>query len=257
MDEFFDPGLLRENPRQMSAATLAFLGDAVYELLTRQKLAVTTIPAGKLHRMAIGMVCAGAQSQAYEVLEPLLSEEELAVLKRGRNTHPSHTAKNAKVADYRRATGVEALFGYLWLSGRTARLRELFDAICAAAESAPADLAKQNEKKPPGIRFFCRMPGGFLVWWIGEESNGGYFLFSARRSFGSLPGCSFFCSGRAGFFLSFIAFHFLSAPIVSGRLPIFIQKLRFFLWQRSSDPIWSTLCAPPRCPLSCAGVECL
>ena len=119
MDEFFDPGLLRENPRQMSAATLAFLGDAVYELLTRQKLAVTTIPAGKLH-----------------------SEEKLAVLKRGRNTHPSHTAKNAKVADYRRATGVEALFGYLWLSGRTARLRELFDAICAAAESAPADLAK-------------------------------------------------------------------------------------------------------------------
>ena len=123
MDDIFDPGLLRENPRQMSAATLAFLGDAVYELLARQKLAVTTIPAGKLHRMAIGMVCAGAQSQAYEVLEPLLTEEELAVLKRGRNTHPSHTAKNAKVADYRRATGVEALFGYLWLCGRTARLR--------------------------------------------------------------------------------------------------------------------------------------
>ena len=89
MDDIFDPGLLRENPRQMSAATLAFLGDAVYELLARQKLAVTTIPAGKLHRMAIGMVCAGAQSQAYEVLEPLLTEEELAVLKRGRNTHPS------------------------------------------------------------------------------------------------------------------------------------------------------------------------
>ena len=124
MDDIFDPGLLRENPRQMSAATLAFLGDAVYELLARQKLAVTTIPAGKLHRMAIGMVCAGAQSQAYEVL--------------GRNTHPSHTAKNAKVADYRRATGVEALFGYLWLCGRTARLRELFDAVCAAAESASA-----------------------------------------------------------------------------------------------------------------------
>lgn len=51
MDDIFDPGLLRENPRQMSAATLAFLGDAVYELLARQKLAVTTIPAGKLHRM--------------------------------------------------------------------------------------------------------------------------------------------------------------------------------------------------------------
>ena len=72
------------------------------------------------------------------MLDSLLTEEERAVLKRGRNTHPSHPAKNAKVADYRRATGVEALFGYLWLCGRTARLRELFDAVCAAAESTSA-----------------------------------------------------------------------------------------------------------------------
>ena len=153
MDDIFDPGLLRENPRQMSAATLAFLGDAVYELLARQKLAVTTIPAGKLHRMAIGMVCAGAQSQAYEVLEPLLTEEELAVLKRGRNTHPSHTAKNAKVADYRRATGVEALFGYLWLCGRTARLCRGRVRLC---RPCPGRIGK-----PPGIRFACRIRAVF------------------------------------------------------------------------------------------------
>lgn len=107
------------------------------------------------------MVCAGAQSQAYEVLEPLLTEEELAVLKRGRNTHPSHTAKNAKVADYRRATGVEALFGYLWLCGRTAGSRELFDAVCAAAESASAAPCPGRIGKPPGIRFACRIRAVF------------------------------------------------------------------------------------------------
>lgn len=155
-----DPGLLRENPRQMSAATPGFLGDAVYELLARQKWPVTTIPAGKLHRMAIGMVCAGAQSQAYEVLEPLLTEEELAVLKRGRNTHPSHTAKNAKVADYRRATGVEALFGYLWLCGRTAGSGScLMQSVPRQSPPLPP-LPRQN-RKTAGIRFACRIRAVF------------------------------------------------------------------------------------------------
>ena len=146
MDDIFDPGLLRENPRQMSAATLAFLGDAVYELLARQKLAVTTIPAGKLHRMAIGMVCAGAQSQAYEVLEPLLTEEELAVLKRGRNTHPSHTAKNAKVADYRRAHR----------PAPGAVRRDLCRGRVRLCRPCPGRIGK-----PPGIRFACRIRAVF------------------------------------------------------------------------------------------------
>lgn len=118
--------LQNENPRQLSAATLAFLGDAVYELLVRRSLATTTIPANTLHRMAVGKVCAAAQSAAYERLLPLLTEEELAVLKRGRNTHSAHVAKNARVADYRRATGVEALFGYLFLCGRYDRLSEIY-----------------------------------------------------------------------------------------------------------------------------------
>ena len=138
MDDIFDPGLLRENPRQMSAATLAFLGDAVYELLARQKLAVTTIPAGKLHRMAIGMVCAGAQSQAYEVLEPLLTEEEAAALKRGRNLNSVKPPKNGNVRDYRRATGLESLFGYLYVQGRLERINELFLAIETALEEQQA-----------------------------------------------------------------------------------------------------------------------
>ena len=75
--------LISENPKQLSAATLAFLGDAVYELLVRRSLATTTIPAGKLHKMAIGMVCAPAQSAVYEKLEGILTDEELAVMKRG------------------------------------------------------------------------------------------------------------------------------------------------------------------------------
>ena len=95
---------LWEDPKRMSAATLAFLGDAVYELLVRRRLAVTTIPANTLHQMAIRMVRAEAQSRAYALLEGVLTEEELAVMKRGRNSHPAHTAKNASVADYRRAT---------------------------------------------------------------------------------------------------------------------------------------------------------
>ena len=122
---------LREDPKRMSAATLAFLGDAVYELLVRRRLAVTTIPANTLHQMAIRMVRAEAQSRAYALLEGVLTEEELAVMKRGRNSHPVHTAKNASVADYRRATGVETLFGYLYLSGRTERMEELFALVCS------------------------------------------------------------------------------------------------------------------------------
>lgn len=123
-------GICKENPRQMSAATLAFLGDAVYELLVRRRLATQTFPAGTLHRMAIGKVCAGAQSQAYDIIAGILSEDELAVMKRGRNSHTSsHVPKNAKVADYRRATGLETLFGYLYLCGEMARIEELFEII--------------------------------------------------------------------------------------------------------------------------------
>ena len=73
---------LREDPKRMSAATLAFLGDAVYELLVRRRLAVTTIPANTLHQMAIRMVRAEAQSRAYALLEGVLTEEEFAAKKR-------------------------------------------------------------------------------------------------------------------------------------------------------------------------------
>ena len=139
MTDYLHIQLPPDQIRGISSIGLAHMGDAVYELLVRERIVLkANRPVSELHLQAVEQVRASYQSQAYAVIEPLLTEEELAVLKRGRNTHPSHTAKNAKVADYRRATGVEALFGYLWLCGRTARLRELFDAVCAAAESASA-----------------------------------------------------------------------------------------------------------------------
>lgn len=123
------------DPRLLSPGTLAFLGDAVYELLVRQQLVEeANMPVKQLHLLAVEKVRASFQSQACSVLEPLLSEEELAVWKRGRNANGVKPPKHADVAEYRRATGLEALFGYLFLQGKQQRLRELFDCIMAQGQ---------------------------------------------------------------------------------------------------------------------------
>lgn len=115
--------------RQMSPLALAFLGDAVFELYVREKLLLQgNAPAQQLHRKAVGYVCARAQSKAVEEIAGLLSPDEESVYRRGRNAH-SRPPKNADVADYRRATGLEALFGYLHLCGETDRARDLFQVI--------------------------------------------------------------------------------------------------------------------------------
>ncbi len=111
----------------MNPLTLAFVGDVVFELLVRERLVADgDRPVGQLHNMAVAQVKAAAQAEAYHLLEPLLDEEELSILKRGRNSHSVHPPKNAHPQDYRKATGVEALFGYLYLKGRTQRVEELF-----------------------------------------------------------------------------------------------------------------------------------
>lgn len=116
-------------PKQLSPLALAFLGDAVYELCARQAIVCEcNRPVGEMHKKSVQMVNAGAQSAAFARLEPLLTEEELAIYKRGRNTNSQSTPKHADIADYRRATGVEALFGYLFLKGEVARISELFAA---------------------------------------------------------------------------------------------------------------------------------
>ena len=128
MDELrFDGRLLGDalDVRTMSPAALAFLGDGVYGLMVRELLlSRANRPAGVLHKLSVSMVRAEAQSAAVDAILPLLSEGELAVYKRGRNTHTARTG-----GDYHRATGLETLFGYLYLNGELERLRELFE-VC-------------------------------------------------------------------------------------------------------------------------------
>ncbi len=129
-----DPERNRTDAKRVSTATLAFVGDAVYGLLVRERLSAVEAPVGKLHEASAGMVCSLAQSEAYDRLCGLLTDDELAVLKRGRNMNSNHVPKNADTLNYRRATGVEALFGYLYLSGENGRIRMLFDAIWDGAD---------------------------------------------------------------------------------------------------------------------------
>lgn len=117
------------NPDKMTGTDLAYLGDAVIELMTREKLLATGITdVGRLNKLALSYVRATAQSEAVERVLPLLTEEESEVFKRGRNAHGISAPKSASTADYRRATGLEALFAYLWLRGEDDRRRELFAA---------------------------------------------------------------------------------------------------------------------------------
>lgn len=124
------PGPRVEKPGLLSPLNLAFVGDGVYELLVREHLAsLGNAHVGRLHALAVGLVCANAQSAAYELIAPALTEEEAAVFKRGRNANSTHAPKHTDPVVYRRATGLEALFGYLYLSGRVERVYELFGMI--------------------------------------------------------------------------------------------------------------------------------
>ena len=131
MERFF---IQECDPRQLSPLTLAFVGDCVFELFVREKLVCQgNCPVKKLHQRSVEQVCASAQSRFSQKLFPLLTEEEQQVYQRGRNAHVNHVPKHASVADYHAATAFETLFGYLYLSGRIERLRELFQ-ICLEKE---------------------------------------------------------------------------------------------------------------------------
>ena len=112
-----------------SPSTLAFMGDSVYSLLVRERLCDVNRPSGILHSMSVKLVNAKAQAEAFKVIESNLSEDEVSAYKRGRNMHVSSVPKNSSVADYHSATGLEALFGYLHLSGNKNRANELFGII--------------------------------------------------------------------------------------------------------------------------------
>jgi len=121
--------LTEAEARQLNPVTLAFVGDAYFGLLVRLKLAETERPIGELHSLSVKLVNANAQALGVAEIEPLLTEEELSVFKRGRNLHTKNTPKNSTVAQYHAATGLECLFGYLKLSGNERRAEELFGII--------------------------------------------------------------------------------------------------------------------------------
>ena len=127
MERFYNRDCDTEN---LSPLTLAFMGDTVFDMFVREQLICqANRPVNALHSSATRLVKASSQSKAMDKLMPMLTEKEITVFKRGRNAHTNHRAKNASEGDYHRATGLEALFGYLYLKGEIERLRELFDII--------------------------------------------------------------------------------------------------------------------------------
>ena len=123
--------------RGLNGVQLAFVGDTIYDLYARtQVLEERDACVRELHRRAVAHVNARAQARAFAAVEPLLTEEEADVARRGRNAH-SRPPKNQDPGDYARATALEALVGYLYLLGRHSRLEELFAAIRRTEEEPP------------------------------------------------------------------------------------------------------------------------
>lgn len=121
--------------RQLPALALAYIGDCVYELVIRTTLVEQgTVHVSELSRKATALVRASAQAELFHAIEGQLTEEELDVFKRGRNVKTSQKAKNADIVDYRIATGLEALVGWLYMTGKQERLVALVKDGLAAKE---------------------------------------------------------------------------------------------------------------------------
>ena len=122
--------LTPDEAKQYSPLTLAFLGDSVYEVMVRDALLrEANRPARELHTQAVAHVRAAYQAAAVGKIADMLTEDESDILRRGRNASGISVPKHATPADYRKATGFECLFGYLFLCGEIARLLELFAVI--------------------------------------------------------------------------------------------------------------------------------
>ena len=127
MENYFHLNMDRRAINQISALGLAHCGDAVFELLVRSWLCDSgKLTTKQLHRATVSYVCASAQAARADRMLPLLTEDELAQYKRGRNAHVHQVPKNATYAQYAKATGLECLFGALYLSGQLDRLNALF-----------------------------------------------------------------------------------------------------------------------------------
>jgi ribonuclease-3 family protein len=125
--DYFKPDMPPAALGAVSMLGLAHIGDAVFELMTRASICAEGHTAvQELHKRTTARVNAPAQARSAEKILPFLNEEESAVYRRGRNTHVNSVPHAANIGQYHAATGLEALFGWLYLQGRTERLNELF-----------------------------------------------------------------------------------------------------------------------------------
>lgn len=129
-------GLFSEtDPKMLSGLSLAFVGDAVYELVIRNYiLSKGESKVSSMHRDTVKLVNADFQADMTDYLMPLLNEEEQAVFKRGRNAHSAHTPKNKSEAQYHKSTGFEALIGYLYLKKDYDRLRFILSVVLSQGD---------------------------------------------------------------------------------------------------------------------------
>ena len=132
---YLNPVLDKSELNQVSVLGLAYIGDGVYELLVRTWLLSHLHTAAlDLHRLSVSLVNASAQAAGFAAVSGLLDDEELSVFRRGRNAKVNQIPHHATVAEYHTATGLEALFGWLYLSGRQERIQELFSCIMRHTE---------------------------------------------------------------------------------------------------------------------------
>ncbi len=133
MENYFQMTLTKQQIDAFSNLALAHVGDAVFELLCRSYLcAQGQATVDKLHKNTVQLVKAPAQAKFAEAMLPLLTEEELSYYRRGKNAHVHAVPKGASPAEYAKATGLEAMFGYLHLSGRDSRANEIFCTVMEA-----------------------------------------------------------------------------------------------------------------------------
>lgn len=135
MTDYFHLSIERDQLLNLSSLGLAHLGDSVFEVMVRSWLCLHGKSKVKdLHRATVKYVAAPAQAARMERIAPILTEEEEGVFRRGRNTAPHSVPKAASRSQYQTATGFEALFGWLYLQGRTERLNELFAVMMEGEE---------------------------------------------------------------------------------------------------------------------------
>lgn len=128
-------GLTNQKPNEVAPLILAYLGDSVYEVVVRMlEASKGNRPIVKIHKDSIKLVNAATQAEFADALQDELTEEELSIYKRGRNAKSATSAKNASIGDYRKATGFEALIGYLYLADKEDRILELIKLAISKTE---------------------------------------------------------------------------------------------------------------------------